>query len=71
MRSVMIDQCGHYLAEERPEQLKEELLKSSRSQPEPISQETEDCALALGLQDASIRKQVRRQITWCNQTHFS
>lgn len=27
MRSVMIDQCGHYLAEERPEQLKNELMQ--------------------------------------------
>ena len=27
MRSVMIDQCGHYLAEEQPEQLTRELLK--------------------------------------------
>ncbi len=26
MRSVMIDECGHYLAEERPERLTEELL---------------------------------------------
>ncbi len=27
MRAVMIDQCGHYLAEEQPERLTEELLK--------------------------------------------
>ena len=27
MRAVMIDRCGHYLAEEQPEQLTEELLK--------------------------------------------
>ena len=27
MRSVMIDECGHYLAEERPERLAEELLR--------------------------------------------
>ena len=27
MRAVMIDQCGHYLAEEQPERLTEELMK--------------------------------------------
>ncbi len=27
LRSVMIEECGHYLAEERPERLSEELLK--------------------------------------------
>ncbi len=27
LRSVMIDECGHYLAEERPERLAEELLR--------------------------------------------
>lgn len=27
LRSVMIDECGHYLAEERPERLTEELLR--------------------------------------------
>ena len=26
MRAVMIDQCGHYLAEEQPERLTEEFL---------------------------------------------
>ena len=30
MRAVMIDQCGHYLAEEQPERLTEELLKFLR-----------------------------------------
>ena len=27
LRSVMIEDCGHYLAEERPEKLTEELLR--------------------------------------------
>ena len=40
LRSVMIDDCGHYLAEERPERVIEELLRFSQNKVKTNTTET-------------------------------